>query len=39
MLSLYDELLYMEIYVEIVKWKSTVSRFHWMKCISDLLMD
>ena len=38
MLSLYDELLYMEIYVEIVKWKSKVSRFHCMKCISDLLM-
>ena len=38
-LSLYDELLYMEIYVEIVKWKSKVLRCHCMKCISNFLKD
>ena len=38
-LSLYDELLYMQIYVETVKLKSKVLIFDYMKCISYLLMD
>ena len=39
MLSLYDELLYMQIYVETVKLKSKVLIFDYMKCISGLLID
>ena len=39
MLSLYDELLYMQIYVETVKLKSKVLIFDYVKCISDLLID
>ena len=38
-LSLYDELLYMQIYVETVKLKSKVLIFDYVKCISYLLMD
>ena len=39
MLSLYDELLYMQIYVETVKLKSKVLVFDYVKCISYLLID
>ena len=39
MLSLYDELLYMEIYVETVKLKSKVLVFDYVKCISYLLIN
>ena len=39
MLSLYDELLYMQIYVETVKLKSKVLIFDYVKCISYLLID
>ena len=39
MLSLNDELLYMQIYVETVKLKSKVLIFDYMKCISGLLID
>ena len=39
MFSLYDELLYMQIYVETVKLKSKVLIFDYVKCISDLLID
>ena len=39
MLSLYDELLYMQIYVETVKLKSKVLISDYMKCISGLLID
>ena len=38
MLLLYDDLLYMQIYVETVKLKSKVLIFDYMKCISDLLV-
>ena len=38
MLLLYDDLLYMQIYVETVKLKSKVLIFDHMKCISDLLV-
>ena len=39
MLSLYDEFLYMQIYVDTVKLKSKVLIFDYMKCISYLLID
>ena len=39
MLSLYDKLLYIQIYVETVKLKSKVLIFDYIKCISDLLID
>ena len=39
MFSLYDELLYMQIYVQTVKLKSKVLIFDYVKCISDLLID
>ena len=39
MVSLYDELLYMQIYVETVKLKSKVLVFDYVKCISYLLID
>ena len=39
MLSLYDKLLYIQIYVETVKLKSKVLIFDYKKCISDLLID
>ena len=39
MLSLYDELLYMQIYVETVKLKSKVLVFDYVKCISYLLIN
>ena len=38
MFLLYDELLYMQIYVETLKFKSKVLIFEYMKCISDLLI-
>ena len=38
MLLLYDDLLYMQIYVETVKLKSKVLIFDYMKCIPDLLI-
>ena len=39
MLSLYDELLYMQIYVETVKLKSKVLIFDYVKFVSSLLSD
>ena len=37
--SLYDELLYMQIYVETVKLKSKVLIFDYVNCIPYILID
>ena len=39
MLSLYDELLYMQIHIEAVKLKSKYLIFDYVKCMSYLLID